>query len=202
MNHIYVIISRTNTRIGSFIRKFTSFEYNHVSLSFSKEIETMYSFARYNINKPFKGGFVEESWRRYLVTDKDIQVLIYRVPVREQNYQNVLIFMDKMLINPKMYRYSFIEAALPYIPFMRYESKTNYTCLTFAIKILRIAGIIAYNDDFETIRELSERLKIFPCEIKTLHFRNREDYNWNNDSFYIVDHNIRTKIFNYLRKRK
>ena len=53
---IFVVISKTDTAMpkpaGSY--------YNHVAISFQKELNVMYSFTRYRVNTPYVGGFVAE----------------------------------------------------------------------------------------------------------------------------------------------
>ena len=63
---IYVIFLQTPFKIGKLIRFVTNYKYNHTSISFSENADVLYSFARYNKNSPFVGGFVEESPLRYI----------------------------------------------------------------------------------------------------------------------------------------
>ena len=68
---LYVMISKTNTKMGNFIRFFTRYDYNHVSLSLDKELKSFVSFARIVQDAPLYGGFVTESFERFLQINFD-----------------------------------------------------------------------------------------------------------------------------------
>ena len=64
--HLNIVASRTPSFLVQIIRLATKFKHNHVSISLNDDLVPLFSFARYNYNSPFHGGFVEESWLRYL----------------------------------------------------------------------------------------------------------------------------------------
>lgn len=86
---LYVMISRTNTKTGNFIRFFTRYDYNHVSLSLDKELKSFVSFARMVQDAPLYGGFVTESLERFLHNGKNSQVKIYEVNITKEKYDNL-----------------------------------------------------------------------------------------------------------------
>ena len=68
MEHaVYIVFSATPTGMGRLIRKATRNRYNHVSLSLSRDIHKMYTFARLHRTIPLYGGFVVESILRYQI---------------------------------------------------------------------------------------------------------------------------------------
>ena len=60
-NAIYIVFSATPTGMGSLIRKATRNRYNHVSLSLSRDIRKMYTFARLHRAIPLYGGLDRKS---------------------------------------------------------------------------------------------------------------------------------------------
>ena len=60
---LYIVISQTGTLLSRILKQITGAEYNHASISLSRDLERMYSFGRRNPYNPFWGGFVIESPR-------------------------------------------------------------------------------------------------------------------------------------------
>lgn len=60
---LYIVISQTGTLLSRILKQITGAEYNHASISLSRDLERMYSFGRRHPYNPFLGGFVIESPR-------------------------------------------------------------------------------------------------------------------------------------------
>ena len=58
---LYIVISQTGTLLSRILKQITDAEYNHASISLSRDLERMYSFGRRHPYNPFWGGFVIES---------------------------------------------------------------------------------------------------------------------------------------------
>ena len=58
---LYIVISQTGTLLSRILKQITGAEYNHASISLSRDLERMYSFGRRHPYNPFWGGFVIES---------------------------------------------------------------------------------------------------------------------------------------------
>lgn len=183
MNKLYLVLSKTNTKMGSLLRKVTRYEYNHISVSLEKNLSQMYSFSRYKMKKPFKGGFVEESMRRYLVNNKDLELIVFTIPLDDKAYDKVNDFIESMTEEKDIHRYSFKEAILTYIPFVNYNSLNNYTCLTFAIRILEEAKIIPIGNNIKTIKQLHMILSDYKNEFRIIPYYTRKKYLWNEDRY-------------------
>ena len=74
MSYLYVMLSRTDTGMGRFIRFFTREEYNHVSLCVDDSLQKFVSFARYRQDTPLAGGAVAEPPQRLLSCGEAIPV--------------------------------------------------------------------------------------------------------------------------------
>ena len=57
---LYIVISQTGTLLSRILKQITGAEYNHASISLSRDLERMYSFGRRHPYNPFWGGFVIE----------------------------------------------------------------------------------------------------------------------------------------------
>jgi len=134
--NIYIVFSSTSTKMGSFIQFITRYKYNHVSLSFDKNINTMYSFARYNKCIPLVGGFVEESVLRYFDENKKwAQVKICEIPISEEKYIKLKEYIKEIKTKSDEYIYNSFSAALVPIH-KKIEIKNSFTCLEFINFIL------------------------------------------------------------------
>ena len=77
---LYVVFSATPLKVGSMIRTVTGEKYNHVSISFSPRLKTLYSYARYYKKAPLYGGFVKENAERYQNKGKTLIFLFVQFP--------------------------------------------------------------------------------------------------------------------------
>ena len=133
--HLYIMLSRTNTRIAQLIRCCTRSKYNHVSLSLDERFQNFVSFARYNQDVALAGGYVTEPADRILHSGEQIPVKIFRVEIgKSQHAQLQSLFMqagnrDSGLI------YNTLGAIFT-ILHLRLRINGAYTCLEFASTIL------------------------------------------------------------------
>jgi len=134
--NIYIVFSSTSTKMGSLIRFVTRYKYNHVSLSFDKNIHTLYSFARYNKTIPLVGGFVEESVLRYYDDNKNwAQVKICEIPISVEKHDKLQEYIKKIKTKSDEYIYNSFSAAL--VPLhKKIKIKNSFTCLEFIDFIL------------------------------------------------------------------
>ena len=84
---LYIVISQTGTLLSRILKQITGAEYNHASISLSRDLERMYSFGRRHPYNPFWGGFVIESprtgtFKRFSET----KVLVLSVSVTEEQH--------------------------------------------------------------------------------------------------------------------
>ncbi|MEG1850626.1 MAG: hypothetical protein RR228_01310 [Bacilli bacterium] len=152
--NIYIIFSRTNNNMGSFIRKVTNSKYNHVSLSLNKSLEEMYSFARYNKENILYGGFVIESNIRY----QDSQVLIFKIPITIKEYNNLSLQIETMKTNKNKYIYNYFSA-FSYLFSKKITIYNSYTCVEFIINIIKTYIKEINIKQFYSLNELRSILK-------------------------------------------
>ena len=92
---LYIVISQTGTLLSRILKQITGAEYNHASISLSRDLERMYSFGRRHPYNPFWGGFVIESprigtFKRFSET----KVLVLSVSVTEEQHAELKEMLD------------------------------------------------------------------------------------------------------------
>ena len=157
-NAIYIVFSATPTGMGRLIRKATRNRYNHVSLSLSRDIRKMYTFARLHRAIPLYGGFVVESILRYQSFAGAARVKICRVEVPESQLTYLHNYLERLWNEREEYIYN-TPAALASLVHLRPAISKAYTCVTFVQELLswyRLAGVT--EADSPTVRSLERRL--------------------------------------------
>lgn len=147
---LYLMLSRTNTRVGFMIRTFSRYPYNHVSLTLDPSFSNWVSFARYVQDAPFYGGFVSESMERYLADGRDSRVRVFSLSITEEKYRRLekLFSMTDQPDCGLLYNYF---DALASVFRMNISIPGAYTCASFAGKVLERRWL--------TIREVDEALR-------------------------------------------
>lgn len=148
---IFIVFLSTNTIIGRGIRFFTRNQYSHVAFSLDQDLRKMYSFARYHINSPIRGGFVIEKPIRYLHNDQDVTVKLCRIHVDRKEYDRIHRDLSHFIANRERLIYNTLNALLSLFG-IKLAVKDMYTCLEFVTYLLRYPRIL-------TIRELELKLK-------------------------------------------
>ncbi len=175
--NLYIVLSKTNTKVGQAIRLITWNDYNHVSISLDESLQPLYSFARRKNGSPLDGGFVEESWLRYLYRDKDAKVKVFTLPVEDKIYNEIADHIKKMQENNNKFDYDFKGLIL------KREHEINRTCVSFAEDILRIASNNK-NLNLRNIKEIAMYLRGSAEEERVIRASEKEAFVWGNDRYY------------------
>ena len=154
---IFVVISKTNTTVGT---QSLANAYNHVSISFSKDLNVMYAFSRYRINSPLVGGFVAEKPARYLLNDIPTPIKIYMLMADEEDYDAIRGKIDKFAKNRKRYIYN-TYGAIARSMGKEKKVKNAFTNVEFVCNVLEIKGV-------KTIQHLEKELEFFRVYTGTL----------------------------------
>ena len=140
--HIYVVFASTRSYMGRLIRLATHYEYNHVAIAMSKDLDTLYSFARYNKDSALVGGFVEESALRYFYKNgQAANIRVYDIPVTEEQYTHLEDKIEYIKKNSHQYIYNTFSAMVS--PFgARVRIYRAYTCVEFVAELLAMFKIV------------------------------------------------------------
>ena len=156
---VYVILSSTNCNIGRIIRSITRYEYNHVSIALTPDLDRLYSFARYRKNAPFYAGFVQESGKRYVQGGKPANIKMFEIPVSDEKYQEIAGRLEEMSDNKREYIYNLISAMC--VPLRRrVKARNSFTCIEFSVAMLAnyCDSLEIDGNRFWSIRALQDRL--------------------------------------------
>lgn len=192
--HIYLVFSSTPLKMGAFIRRVTGERYNHISLSLSQDLSTLYSFARKYRNTPFYGGFVRESTERYKNSGHFANIKVCAVPVTDEQYKSVARILFKMNSDPQKYTYNMISAM--FTPRKkRIYIENSYTCIEFVVEILNQCNITDKIKK-EKFYSLSDLQSIFSdCIIYEGIFPNIEGESASCNDTYKIKRNIATRYY-------
>lgn len=133
---IYIVISQTGTLLSRILKQITGAEYNHASISLSRDLERMYSFGRRHPYNPFWGGFVIESprtgtFKRFSET----KVLVLSVSVTEEQHAELKEMLDVMWKRRRKYGYNYIGLCLAYFHIV-WKQEGCYYCSEFVGELL------------------------------------------------------------------
>ncbi len=136
MKNIYVVLSSTPTMMGKIIRVFTRSFYNHSSISLTENLNEMYSFARYRASNPLVGGFVKEFPKRFtLGKESDVCIKVFRIPVTEEQYETIKLFIYKIKNDREENIYNSL-AAIGVLLGCKFDTYKAYTCSDFVVRTL------------------------------------------------------------------
>lgn len=150
--YLYVMLSRTDTGMGRFIRFFTKEEYNHVSLCMDNNLQHFVSFARYRQDVPLAGGYVTEPPTRLRSCGKTMPVRIFKLEISPSDARKLESLFNMADRSPLIYN---SLGALLSSCHIRCTIPGAYTCLEFAEAVL--------GESYPTIKSLGDALK--PWEI-------------------------------------
>lgn len=106
---VYIILTYTGTLLSKVIRRYTKFEYSHVSIATDNELNEMYSFARIRPYNPFVAGFIQENphegtFKRF----KNTSTEIYSMTVSRKQYCKIRKNLNVMKENRSEYHYNIL----------------------------------------------------------------------------------------------
>ena len=138
--HLYIVFSSTQYRIGKMIRLLTQEAYNHVSISLDENFTQMYSFGRRYFRTPLYGGFVKESPARYYIGPEPANIQVCKIPVTQAQYDEISKQIAHLQQNKDQYLYNH-PSALAALLHVRWNIKDAYTCVEFCVDTLSQLGL-------------------------------------------------------------
>lgn len=135
---IYIVLTDTGSLLTKAIKLYTKQPYNHVSISFNKDLTEIYSFGRKVPNNPFIGGFVKENMNAKIF--KYAGCAIYSINVTKEQYNRMQAKVREIETEKDAYRYNFI-GLLAVAAHVDLEREYAYFCSQFVATILQAGGI-------------------------------------------------------------
>lgn len=141
MRTIYFVLSQTGTVPSRVFQRVTQQPYNHLSLSLDVELRTLCSFARQELDNPFKAGFMWESLETGVFSlFPATQCQIYALEVTNAQYQHLQRLLIHIELTRQRYGYNFLGLVFLWfnIPLFRAH---HYVCSQFVAYCLETIGV-------------------------------------------------------------
>lgn len=135
---VYIILSDTGTIFTKMIRLFTRYPFNHASISFTKNLETTYSFGRKRAKNPFIGGFVKENLNGMLF--QNATCAIFKCSISSHQYYQMLHYIKQMEARKREYKYNFL-GLFGILLDKEWDRKNAFFCSEFVATILNNGGV-------------------------------------------------------------
>lgn len=147
--HIYVVISSTGSSSSELISLFTRKEYNHVSLSFDRELKTILS---YNGGENVYPPGLNREYLDYFHRKKDAAMLVYSLDAPKAKKRMVLEKIREINRNGSAYNLVGLVTKVSVRPNIMF-------CSQFVYSILRYAGLGYFTEKAACVRpsDLIER---------------------------------------------
>ena len=134
--YIYVMISRTQTKFGGFLRKMGRLEYNHSSLGLDANLNELYAFARPQYRGVFLGRLVRETLVRYTLKNENlVPIKIFKLPISHTELSNLREELQT-IISDTEYVYN-LFSVLTYPVTRGFSVYKAYNCTEFVAYILK-----------------------------------------------------------------
>ena len=132
---LFIMISKTDTGMARFIRIFSRYHYNHVSMTLDPNLRNWCSFARYHLDAPLYGGFVKEPVERFFCNSGDAKVRIFRLDVSSERAHRIeQLFLQAGRKETRLI-YNYLDA-MASIMDLKIAIANSYTCLSFACAVI------------------------------------------------------------------
>ena len=138
--YVYVLLTQTLTTSGKLIRKIIGGQYSHASISLDKDLNQMYSFARFRYHTPLVAGFTKESITSLGLGHDDVSIKVFKIPVKESQYNKIERTLKYFQENSKRYKYN-LFGLIFYLTPIEFNIKDTYICTEFVSKLLASVNI-------------------------------------------------------------
>jgi hypothetical protein len=140
--NIYIVVSNSGSPASEIISLFTRKQYNHVSLSFDRELKTIVS---YNGGEKVYLPGLNMEMLKYFNKKEDAAIIVYSLPLSKENKKTII---DKIKeINEQGNAYNILGLVL------KFSFRPNIMfCSQFVYKILKIAGINYFEKKEENVK--------------------------------------------------
>lgn len=131
MHTMEIIISTTDTVIGSIVRKFTHSEWNHISVAIDDNYENIYSFTRKYKKFFFTGCFCLEPIERLPY------ISIAKINISDNEYKKIIKYINLLKQKTRIYNY-------PQAILIKFNKKTpfknSHICSSFGAKMISLTN--------------------------------------------------------------
>lgn len=152
MKSIYIVLTKSTTFLSRLVYFITRDKYTHVSISFEKELQPLYSSSRKNGCTLFPAGPCKESfYYGYMSTHKHIPCAVYELKVSDEVYKMAKREAEEIIENADEYHFNILGLLLCRLN-IPYHRKNNYFCSQFVGEILEKSNAIKLPKDYTLMR--------------------------------------------------
>lgn len=152
MKTIYIVLTRSTTIVSKLVYLFTAADYTHVSISFDKELQPLYSSSRKNGTTMFPAGPCIESFQRgYLKKHREIPCAVYELEVTDEVYDKAKREVARIMRNSDDYHFNILGLILCYFN-IPYHRKGYYFCSQLVSEVLLRSDAVPLPKDPELMR--------------------------------------------------
>lgn len=153
--YLYIVLTRTNTVMSRLIQILKNDEYTHAAISFDKNLNQMYSFARKYTFNPFLGRFKKEDIDKGIYKlSPTVPSIIIEIQVSKEQYEEAKEVLEQFISNSDLYKYNYM--GLLHNIFKKsvcYDYR--FLCSEFVYHILNKSGIIDFNKSRNLVRPVN-----------------------------------------------
>ena len=147
MKKIYILLTRTGTVPARIIHFFKGGDFTHTSISLTPSTDLLYSYARRNMNNPFKAGLITENIHTEIFAlFPDCHCALYALSVSDEAYEKMQSEIHLYFENYKKAKYNFL-GLIPLALGWKIRRKYKLTCSQFVALILQSANEIELPKD-------------------------------------------------------
>lgn len=137
---IYIILTYTGTLLSRIIRKYTQYEFSHVSIATDSELSEMYSFGRIRPYNPFITGFAHEDPQAITKRFKNTTTEVYSLNISREQFYNLKKTIRSMNSNKSEYRYNMLGLGA-LIMHKKLQRENAFYCAEFVQYVLDSAEV-------------------------------------------------------------
>ena len=140
MERIYIMLSATSSMLSTAIGTVTKKKYNHISISFDKELNEVYSFGRLNPNNPIIGGFSREQVTSNFYLKAECQ--IYELEVTKLELEKIRSIINRYEENKRYYYYNLLGLITAWLN-IPWDRPNAHFCSEFVSTVLIEADVLS-----------------------------------------------------------
>lgn len=152
MKKIYILLTKSSTILSKMVGIVTADKYTHVSISFEKSLQPMYSSSRKNGKTLFPAGPCTENFQRgYLKNHLHIPCALYELTVSDEVYYSAKAEVEQIIDNADDYSFNIIGLLLCRMN-IPYRRKKHFFCSQFVGEVLNKSQALQLPKDTSLMR--------------------------------------------------
>ena len=142
---IYILLSLSGTYFSHFLRIMSpGLKYPHVSISFDKNLSTLYSFGRKKVNNPLFAGFVEEHPNTGVFGKFNPDCNLLELEITDEQYTKLKQIVLEFKKEYQKYNYNYMGLVFTFFKIPR-NLNNRFTCTQFIAYALNKSNVETVN---------------------------------------------------------